>query len=210
LKGRVHVHQEKGEDDDVLPDYLEEGQWVVFVGTAASDVSAVQGHYYANPRNWFWRLLSRAGVTDRTLTPEEDHLLSTYGFGLTDVVKVQHSGNDARLPKELLTAGAHLLAVKIRRYVPQIVCFTSKNAYRAFFRRTALTFGLQADTIGDSRIFVTPSPSPRVPGSRVMGGKTRLQWYQALGGMVDAQRTRFESTNANTTQLPCTTKTDEG
>jgi TDG/mug DNA glycosylase family protein len=177
-----------GEDGDVLPDYLTEGLRVVFVGTAASDVSAAHGHYYANPRNGFWRLLSQAGLTDRTLTPKEDHLLPTYGFGLTDVVKEEHSGDDTRLTTTQLTAGACLLAVKIKRYAPRLVCFTSKNAYRAFFRRPAPTFGLQADTIGDSRIFVTPSPSPRVPANRIMGGKTRLQWYRELGCTVNAPR----------------------
>lgn len=202
MKARIRAHRANGEDGDVLPDYLAEGLRVVFVGTAASDVSAAHGHYYANPRNWFWRLLSQAGFTDRTLTPEEDHLLMTFGFGLTDVVKEEHSGDDTRLTTAQLTAGARLLVVKIERYAPHLVCFTSKNAYRACFRRPAPMFGLQADTVGDSRVFVAPSPSPRVPANRIMGGKTRLQWYRELGRTVNAPRIRCESTHSPMSEPP--------
>jgi TDG/mug DNA glycosylase family protein len=71
----------------ILPDYLTADLLVVFVGTAASDISARTGHYYANPANRFWQLLYHAGLTDRVLAPSEDRTLPRYGLGLTDVVK---------------------------------------------------------------------------------------------------------------------------
>jgi TDG/mug DNA glycosylase family protein len=61
---------------DVLKDILKEGLKIVFVGSAASDISASEKHYYANPRKSFWKLLYKAGLTDRQLSPKEDYLLT--------------------------------------------------------------------------------------------------------------------------------------
>ena len=168
----------------ILPDYLAQDLVILFVGTAASNISADRGHYYANPSNRFWQLLFHAGLTDRLFSAEEDSSLIEYGLGLTDVVKTQHSGDDTRLVKEHIVAGRQPLLQKIQQYIPKIVCFTSKNAFHAFFGYRARSFGLQAETLGNSRIFVTPSPSPRVPASRTFNGKTRCAWYRELGALV--------------------------
>jgi len=168
----------------VLPDYLDKGLKVVFVGTAPSDESARAGHYYANPNNRFWRLLYEAGFTEaRQLRPEEDRLVLRYGLGLTDVLKFDHSGSDERLPLDSFGQGAAALKEKLERYAPRFVCFTSKNAYEAFAGRSC-SFGLQNEMIGRSRVFVTPSPSGRVSPTRKMDGKTRLEWYRELLGLV--------------------------
>jgi len=165
--------------EDVLKDILQEDLKVIFVGSAASHISAAKMHYYANPRNFFWELLNKSGLTDRQLSPNEDYLLLSYGFGLTDVVKTEH-GNDSELSKDSMEAGREPLEAKIKRFNPEVVCFTSKNAHHAFFGKKAKSYGLQEEKLGKSKVFVVPSPSPQVWSDRLLGGKTRLQWYQEL------------------------------
>jgi TDG/mug DNA glycosylase family protein len=168
----------------ILPDYLTTDLMILFVGTAASDISAEKGHYYANPSNRFWQLLFQAGLTDQLLSAEEDSTILRYKLGLSDVVKTQHSGDDRQLVKEQIIAGRQPLQQKIEQYAPNIVCFTSKNAFHAFFGYRARSFGLQTETIGRSRIFVAPSPSPRVPASRTFNGKTRCAWFRELSALA--------------------------
>ena len=165
--------------EDVLKDILKEDLKVIFVGSAASDISAAKKHYYANPRNFFWKLLNESGLTDRQLSPNEDFLLLSYGFGLTDVVKTEH-GSDLKLSKALFEAGKEPLEAKINRINPEVVCFTSKNAYRGFFGKKAKSYGAQEEKKGKSKVFIVPSPSPRVMPDRLLDGKTRLQWFKDL------------------------------
>ena len=47
--------------DPTLPDYLGHGLRVVFVGTAASALSAARRHYFSHPTIKFWSLLQAAG-----------------------------------------------------------------------------------------------------------------------------------------------------
>ena len=168
----------------ILPDYFAIDLIILFVGTAASDISAQKGHYYANPANRFWQLLYQAGFTDHQLSPSEDGTITRYGLGLTDVVKMQHSGDDAKLLKEHIIAGLQPLQQNIQRYAPNIVCFTSKNAFHAYFGYRAHSFGLQTEMIWRSQVFITPSPSPRVPLSRTFNGKTRLEWFRTLHALI--------------------------
>jgi len=172
---------------DVLKDILKENLKIVFVGSAASDISASEGHFYANPRNCFWKLLYEAGLTDRQLSPKDDSVLMSYGFGLTDVVKSEH-GSDSKLSKESLVEGRKPLESKIRKFRPRVVCFTSKNSYRAFFGYKAKSYGLQQPIRGlSSNVFVVPSPSPQVMPDRCLNGKTRLQWFKDLTEFVKNQ-----------------------
>jgi TDG/mug DNA glycosylase family protein len=172
---------------DVLKDILKENLKIIFVGSAASDISASEGHYYANPQNCFWKLLYEAGLTDRQLSPKDDSVLMSYGFGLTDVVKSEH-GSDSKLSKELLVEGRKPLEAKIRKFRPRVVCFTSKNSYRAFFGYEAKSYGLQPPIGGlPSNVFIVPSPSPQVMPDRCFDGKIRLQWFKELAEFVKSQ-----------------------
>jgi TDG/mug DNA glycosylase family protein len=169
---------------DVLKDILKGGLKIVFIGTAASDISASEKHYYANPRNSFWKLLYETGLTDRQLSLKEDYLLTHYGCGLTDVVKSEH-GSDSKLSKESLVEGRKPLEAKIRKFSPSVVCFTSKNAYQSFFGRKAKSYGPQQPVDSSlSRVFIVPSPSPQVMSDRCLNGKTRLQWFKELAEFV--------------------------
>ena len=171
---------------NVLKDILKESLKIIFVGSAASDISASKKHYYANPHNHFWKLLYKSRLTDRQLLPKEDSLLLSYGFGLTDLVKCEH-GSDSKLSRESFVKGRKPLEAKIRRFNPRVVCFTSKNAFRGFGYKAKL-YGEQLSVKGfSSGFFVVPSPSPRVMSNKVLNGKTRLQWFQELAEFIKSQ-----------------------
>lgn len=144
----------------VLPDVLKSGLNCVFCGTAAGRRSANEGAYYAHPGNMFWRALHAAKLTPRLLAPEEFSLLPQYGMGLTDLAK-RHVGNDNELPSDAFDVTA--LIAKIEQYQPRILAFTSKAAARIALGRPAV-YGLQSDRIGETKLFVLPSPSGQARG----------------------------------------------
>ena len=142
----------------VLPDVLAPGLKIVFCGTAAGTESARQGAYYAHPQNRFWRALHEAGLTPRLLAPAEFALLPGFGFGLTDIAKFV-SGMDRQLPAGALGRDpCAMLRAKIEAHAPRILAFTSLTAGRRFLGSAGP--GPQAQRIGETAIWVLPSPSP--------------------------------------------------
>ena len=143
----------------VLQDLLRPGLDVVFCGTAPGRVSAERRAYYAHPQNKFWRVLHEAGLTPRKLRPEEYPELLTYDIGLTDIAK--HTfGMDSQLPSGSLgRAAAEALRDRIAACAPRILAFTSLKGGSSFLRRPVRT-GAQEETIGPTRLWVLPSPSP--------------------------------------------------
>jgi len=160
-----------------LPDYLGPGLDVVFVGINPGMQSARAGHYYANPRNPFWLLLHEAGLTPRQLRPDEDHLLSTLGYGITDIVK-RPSRGVADLTAADFRRGRRILEEKLLVHKPRIVCFNGKTGFVNFFGPGAFRrFGRQDVMIGASRVFVMPSTSPANAG---IPNAVKLRYFRAL------------------------------
>ncbi len=148
----------------ILPDVLEKGLILVFCGTAASAKSAEAGAYYANPTNAFWRTLYEIGLTERQLDPIEFRLLTEYGIGLTDIAK-QATGNDYVLTMEDFDRVG--LTEKIESYQPKILAFTSKRGYREWrgiASSKTVAYSWQSEMIGQSKIYVLPSPSGAARG----------------------------------------------
>ncbi len=159
--------------DGILPDVLAPGLEIVFCGTAAGAASAARGCYYAHPQNKFWRALHAAGLTPRRLRPEEFADLPSFGLGLTDIAK-RVSGMDKQLPAGALgRAACDAMAGKIASVRPKILAFTSLNAGRRYLRREA-RFGEQPERIGDTRVWLLPSPSPAA------GWNWDESWWRAL------------------------------
>lgn len=146
----------------------------MFCGTAAGRRSAEEGAYYAHPGNLFWRTLHAVALTPRLFAPVEFLLLPALGIGLTDLAK-HHVGNDNQLPRDAFDVAA--LRERIERHAPRVLAFTSKAAARAALGRTA-GYGLQEERMGDTQLFVLPSPS----------GQARGHWdiapWQALATLV--------------------------
>src|SRR5271154_3393847 len=121
----------------VLPDVLAPGLRIVFCGTAAGNVSAALGCYYAHPRNKFWRTLEAVGLTPHRLDPPEFATLPRWGLGLTDIAK-SVSGMDKELPPGSLGRAPCLaMAAKIAVARPNILAFTSLTAGRRYLGRDA-------------------------------------------------------------------------
>lgn len=158
-----------------LPDLLGPGLRVVFCGSAVGPESFRQRAYYANPRNRFWRALQESGLTPRLFAPAEYPKLLTLGIGFTDLAKHRH-GVDSILVAADYDADA--LAEKIFRHRPRMLAFTGKKPGAAFiarrFGRRSCDYGLQPESVGATRLFVLPSPSP------ANAGAWRLDPWRAL------------------------------
>lgn len=143
---------------DALPDSMQTGLVLVFVGTAAGRRSAAVGHYYAHPGNRFWPTLHETGLTPRRFGPHEFANLLGLGIGFTDVAK-RASGMDHEIPASAFEPVG--LRERLRIHRPRFVAFTSKRAASFWFGRPTknITIGLQASVEGEPAIFVLPSPS---------------------------------------------------
>ena len=143
-----------------LPDRVARGLRLLFVGINPGFISAAAGHYYANPRNAFWRLLHEGGLTPVRLRPDEDARMPAFGYGLTDIVK-RPSRGAADLKAAEFVAGRERLARLVKRLRPPAVCFNGKTAFEGTFGKVACRrFGPQAVRLAGVPVFVLPSTSP--------------------------------------------------
>ena len=151
---------------DTLPDHLRPGLDIVLIGLNPSTRSVQAGHYFANPRNRFWRAISASRLIGRKVGPEDDAALLDNGIGFTDVVK-RPTPQASGLTAADYRRDAPLLREKLLEYAPAIACFHGATAYRAYLRHAEnipnageIALGRQSRTIGASRVFVLPNPSP--------------------------------------------------
>lgn len=143
----------------ILPDRLKPGLKLVFCGTAAGRASALARAYYAHSQNKFWKTLFDVGLTPRLIAPAEYAQLWEHGIGLTDIAKYDF-GMDHQLPPHALDAdAAQALRERILKVQPKILAFTSLNAGRKVMGPKAVA-GEQKERLGDTRVFILPSPSP--------------------------------------------------
>ena len=153
----------------LVPDVLQPGLKAVFCGTAMGRKSAEQKAYYANPGNFFWRTLHTTGLTPERIPPHDYLRLLDHDLGATDLSKA-HYGNDAELPVDALDVDG--LRRKLLHFEPRILAFTSKTGAAAFLGKPtgAIGLGFQAETVGETRLFVLPSPS----------GQARIFWDESV------------------------------
>ena len=167
-----------------LPDYLAPGLDIVFVGLNPGLYSAQVGHYFASPRNRFWPAVNRSGILTEPLDAATDRKMLEQKMGFTDVVKRPSRGS-SDLRADDFRAGAPALKGKLERMQPLIVCFQGVTSYRNYLKyaggvedRPAL--GLQTHTIGPSRVFLVPNPSP---ANAAFSLETLVWWYRRLGAL---------------------------
>ena len=143
----------------ILPDRLKPGLKLVFCGTAAGRQSALQRAYYAHGQNKFWTTLHKTGLTPRLFAPQDYEGLWELGIGLTDIAKHVY-GMDHQLPKDALGAEAvAALKARVLKAKPHILAFTSLNGGRKVMGAKAVA-GEQEEKLGDTQVFILPSPSP--------------------------------------------------
>jgi len=140
---------------------------VIFCGTAAGHRSAMLKQYYAGRGNRFWEILATTRLTPRRLAPAEYASLPEFGIGLTDIAKGQR-GNDVDI--SFGPSDRAPLRRKILAYQPQFLCFNGKRAAQEFFGVRGIRYGLLAERIGETQVFVAPSTS----------GAARASWDPAI------------------------------
>ena len=154
----------------MLKDVLIGNLDVVFCGTAKGKASAKKGFYYAGPGNKFYGILHSAGFTSHKLIPSECYTINKYNLGLTDLVHCE-AGNDNEIKDESYEVDSFIL--KMKSFNPKYIAFTSKKAasFVLGFRgvTSLVEYGIQNTLIGNSKVFVLPSPS----------GNARRYWNES-------------------------------
>jgi TDG/mug DNA glycosylase family protein len=168
-----------------VPDHLDHGLQVVFIGFNPSIRSGELGHHYANPRNNFWRILERSGLTDRLYTAAEDGELLKLGYGFTNIVARPTVGAED-ITREEYAEGREQLRAKLAQYRPQIACFVGKGVYTEFSRRSKADWGFQENepVVDGVREFVAPSSSGlvRMPLQEIVDIYRQLYVFTHEGG----------------------------
>lgn len=141
-----------------IPDVLAPDLRVLFCGINPGLWSGATGHHFARPGNRFWPALFRSGFTPRLFRPDEQDELPALGLGITNVV-TRTSAKADELTKQELRDGGAALADRVLRNRPRILAVLGLGAYRTAFGRPRTTVGRQAETIGDTEIWVLPNPS---------------------------------------------------
>jgi len=160
-----------------LPDYVATGLKLLFIGINPGLISAAARHYYANPRNPFWRFLYEARLTPLPLQPEEDCRMPEFGYGLTDIVKRPSRGAVDLAAHEFVANQRRLLKL-VRRFKPRAVCFNSKTACEGFFGTgSCRQLGPQAVKLDNIPVFVLPSTSPRNAATPLI---VKRRYFKAL------------------------------
>lgn len=150
-----------------LPDYLQNDLLFISIGLNPNPRSVEAGFYFANPRNRFWKALNESRLVDVNLEPSTEAietLFTKYKIGFTDLVK-----RPSPMGKDLHAADyrewAPELKDKLMEYQPVIAWFHGQGTYNNYMKyveglNIKSVLGIQKHTIGKTRIFVTPNPSP--------------------------------------------------
>ncbi|HET7533315.1 MAG TPA: G/U mismatch-specific DNA glycosylase [Nocardioidaceae bacterium] len=144
--------------DRTIPDVIGPELSVLFSGINPGLWSAATGFHFARPGNRFWPTLHRSGFTSRQLRPDEQWGLLDLGLGITNVASRATASAD-ELTREEMVRGGEILHEKVRRLRPTWLAVAGIGAYRTAFGRPDATVGAQAESLGDTRVWVLPNPS---------------------------------------------------
>ena len=127
-----------------------------------------------------------AGLAQQDCGPEDDGLLLGNGIGFTDVVKRSTRGSGDLTARDF-RSGVPDLKEKLLHFQPKVVCFHGVTAYGSYLRyaesiRKPPNLGIQLRAIGQSRVFVTPNPSP---ANAAVSLDTLVSWYVRLRELVE-------------------------
>ncbi|MGP4101122.1 G/U mismatch-specific DNA glycosylase [Nonomuraea sp. KM90] len=142
----------------MLEDVLGPSLDVLFCGINPGLLSEATGHHFAQPGNRFWPALHLSGFTPRLLAPAEQHLLPSYGLGITNIVP-RASAKASELTREELVAGGTALAARVAGIGPRVLAVLGVSAYRTAFARPKAVIGPREELVGGARVWVLPNPS---------------------------------------------------
>jgi TDG/mug DNA glycosylase family protein len=141
-----------------LSDIIAPGLSVLFCGINPGLYTAAIGHHFGRPGNRFWPTLHGAGFTDRLFDPADECELLPLGFGITNVVSRATATADELTKKEIV-AGGRVLRKRALKFAPRYLAVLGIGAYRVAFEQPKAKLGLQAELIGETRVWVLPNPS---------------------------------------------------
>ena len=175
----------------------------LFIGHNPSDSTWNTGHYFANPTNRFWKLITQSGLGDSVQTENEaeiiqinDDMMVMCGFGFTDFIETP--GNDANgIEMAEILANRDIFLKRIENYTNCInsqlkrICFVGKKQWKQQFTQvlSRCEHGLQDENLRPSHwpeqinnldIWVLPSPS----GRSVISNNERLKPYELLSEAI--------------------------
>ncbi|EIW66020.1 hypothetical protein TREMEDRAFT_65863 [Tremella mesenterica DSM 1558] len=123
-------------------DILQPDLDIVFCGINPGKRSSTEGHHFAHPTNKFWRAIHLSGLTDRQLSPMEDHLLpDLYNYGLTNLVD-RPTSEQSELSTLEMRLNVFQFSQKIILNRPKVVCFVGKkiwDVYESVVSKTAVS-----------------------------------------------------------------------
>ncbi len=168
-----------------LPDLLRLGLDLVFVGINPGETSARRGHYYANPGNAFWRVLSESPLVSHRVTPEDDASLSharPFPIGFTDVVKRVETDSTKVTPAEV-RASVEAFQARLAIARPRSVCFTGGRQFDDLYpkMRPRHGWGRQPLDLDGAAMWVIPSTSGRAAAYRGQIAAVLADLAQSLG-----------------------------
>lgn len=148
----------KAAKNKTVPDLIAPALSVLFCGINPGLYTAAIGHHFGRPGNRFWPALHAAGFTPRLFDPSEEHELLPLGYGITNVVSRATAAADELSDREMI-AGGKVLREKVLKFAPRYLAVLGIGAYRVAFDSPEAAVGLQPDRIGETRLWVLPSPS---------------------------------------------------
>ncbi|MFC7385690.1 mismatch-specific DNA-glycosylase [Sphaerisporangium rhizosphaerae] len=144
-----------------IDDVVGPGMVVLFCGINPGLYSAATGHHFARPGNRFWPALHLSGFTPRLLRPSEQHLLPSYGLGITNLAP-RATAKAAELSQKELREAPDRLARLARETAVEVVAVVGVSAYRVAFDRPKAAVGPcddGDDAVGPARLWILPNPS---------------------------------------------------
>jgi double-stranded uracil-DNA glycosylase len=175
-----------------LRDHLRPGLDIVSIGINPSVYTVEKGFSFARPSNRFWPAFNACGLVPGPLEPGTaaiDACLNEHGIGFTNLVARPTARAD-ELSDDEYRRGAKSLKRKLLEHQPLIAWFQGVGAYQKYLEhaegvRRKVTPGLQPETIGATRVFVTPNPSGANPAANP---KLLLPLYVELRKLRDRLR----------------------
>ena len=142
------------------------------IGINPSIYSVEKGFAFTRPGNRFWPAFNAAHLVPAAFVPGRiavETLFREHGIGFTDIVK-RPTTMANELTKEDYARGAKALKRKLLRHQPRIAWFQGKDAWKMFLEhaldtRRKVEPGVQPESIGSTRVFVTPNPSGANPAA---------------------------------------------
>jgi TDG/mug DNA glycosylase family protein len=175
-----------------LRDHLRPGLDIVSIGINPSLYTVEKGFSFARPSNRFWPAFNACGLLPTRLEPgivAVNTCVSEHAIGFTNLVARPTARAD-ELTDDEYRRGARSLKRKLLAHQPRIAWFQGVGAYQKYLEhaegvRRKITPGLQPETIGTARVFVTPNPSGANPTANP---KLLLPLYVELRTLRDGLR----------------------